>query len=201
MFSTPEERSVSPSPITSRRSSPGRTTSQEPPSIAQIAMGLHVSRTPHIGPTHAHLLGSEPSSAHSRYIRPVVSPPRSTSPHETQTASSSTRVATPLRSSLKKTDPLNKSGILDSNSRSASPSISTSSSVTSLPRYALSRLFAASGTGRSRLDKFLRRNGNGRPPVGTGTVSLNSSDSDISSQRKAVRFMAIVEETDSGKRH
>lgn len=204
MFSTPEERSVSASPITSRPSSPSRTPQSQPPSISQIAMGLHISRTPHLGPAHAHLFGSEPAASHAR-LRPVVSPlPRSPSPRESQTASSSTRVATPLRSSLKKSDQLNNNniksgGLLDSTSRSASPSISTASSATSLPRYALSRLFATSGSGRrSRLDKFLGRNGAGRP-MGNGTVSLNSSDSDLLSPRKAVRFMAVVEEGDTSR--
>ena len=229
MFSTPAERSASVSPAGSRTASPTRTT--QPPSIAQIAMGLHTSRTPHLGPAHGFLLTGEPgaqrtgsavhlhSHSHSHYAyaqqhvrgRTSKSPP----PSRPQTASSSTRVAVPLRSSLKKdVQKSNGKGLnaavaagADA-SRSTSPSASASSTP-STPRSTLSRISLAitKGTGltggRSRLDKFLGRGlGLGRgtnlksPVSSVASLNSNSSDGELGAPRKAVRFVATVANPD-----
>ncbi|KAL5492115.1 hypothetical protein ACEPAI_3562 [Sanghuangporus weigelae] len=218
MFSTPEERSASVSPAGSRTASPAR--AKQPPSIAQIAMGLHTSRTPHLGPSHGFLIASEPGAqrtgsavhlhSHSNHGHPHTRGRASVSPTSSrpQTASSSTRVATPLRSSLKKD--IQKfggkgrgAGAGADASRSTSPSASASS-VPSTPRSTLSRISLAitKGTGgsRSRLDKFLGRGlGRGmKSPVGSlASLNSNSSDGELGAPRKAVRFVATVENPDT----
>jgi hypothetical protein len=217
MFSTPEERSVLSTPSLSRATSPIRATS--PPTIEQIAMGLHISRTPYLGPQ---FLGGD-SVIHGRNnfraSAAIGSHPNSR-PGTAGTSSSSTRVAipaTPLRSSLKKSNSNNSKSALEQ-SRSTSPSASASS-IPSTPRSqsTIGRLFhhgpssvsdagstSSSGTGigsrsrsRSRLDRFLWRGvkGVGRRNAGDdGIASVNSSDTELSTSRKAVRFTMVAED-------
>ncbi|OCB90588.1 hypothetical protein A7U60_g2205 [Sanghuangporus baumii] len=218
MFSTPEESSASVSPEGSRTASPARTT--QPPSIAQIAMGLHTSRTPHLGPSHGFLIASEPGAQrtvsavylhpHSNHGHPHTRGRASMSPPSSrpQSASSSTQVATPLRSSLKKDiqkagSKVTGAGAGADASRSTSPSASASS-VPSTPRSTLSRISLAvtkgTGGGRSRLDKFLGRGlGRGvKSSVGSlASLNSNSSEYELGTPRKAVRFVATVENPDT----
>ncbi|KAH8116535.1 hypothetical protein DFH11DRAFT_1725301 [Phellopilus nigrolimitatus] len=188
MFSTPEERSASPSPAPTRAASASRPPihAAQPPSIAQIAMGLHTSRTPHFGPAHASRLGNEQGGSRSTG-RGRQQP---SSPFAPTVSSSSTRAAQPLRSSMKKTRTDTSSSAHPS--RSTSPSASASS-VPATPRSAFSRIsLAFSGPRRSRLDKLL---GLGTKSSSTSVTSMNSSsDGELALRRKAVRFMSIVED-------
>ncbi|THH05521.1 hypothetical protein EW145_g4740 [Phellinidium pouzarii] len=156
MFSTPEERSVSPGPARS----------SQPPSIEQIAMGLHMSRTPHLGRTGVHATLTESSSA--------------------------TRVAPPLRSSLKKAGAGTSVSSSQNFSRSTSPSASASSAP-SAPRSALGRFsLAFASTGLSRLDKFLGRNPRSTSMSVSSLNSTNGSDGELVIPRKAVRFVSVA---------
>lgn len=224
MYSTAAEFSTPSTPSMSRATSPARYS--QPPTIEQIAMGLHLSRTPHLGPSSLGTsVGSDSAIHHSSYQHYRLHPlHQSPSRPGTATSSSSTRVAVPLRSSLKtKTSAQALEG-----SRSTSPS-GASLSASSMPptpgsrsRSALSRIssvlsgnslssynsynpnssssqsVSGSGSGRSRLERFLWRGLKSPVPgsksvgarPGTGSLaSLNSSDTELSAPRKAVRFM------------
>lgn len=191
MFSTPEEHSASFSSSSVQRR--GRTrapdVSLQPPSISQIAMGLHTSRTPHLGPSHSRRLSSEPPN--SRTLRS----PRAAS-------STSSHSAQPLRSSLKKPSTLGSAAASPHPSRSASPSASASISLTAstgsgppTPSSTFSRISSAiTNRSRSRLGKFERFLGIKSQPQSALTLSNYSSDVSLETPRKSVRFKSIAEQ-------
>ncbi|KAI5117140.1 hypothetical protein M0805_008259 [Coniferiporia weirii] len=162
MFSTPEERSVSPGATHAA-------VQQPPPSIAQIAMGLHTSRTPHLGRATA------PATAHASL----------------SASSSTTRVA-PLRPSLK--NPGTGAFPSPHPSRSASPS----ASFNPAPRSAIGRFsLAIASTGRAQLDKLLGRVPRSTAASIASLNSIgSSSDGDLTAPRKAVRFVSVEGEVD-----
>lgn len=151
MYSTPEELSP---PMSSRYQ-----TSSPPPTIEQIAMGLHISRTPHLRPVtsrvspsgsdhHVHANGSHRSM-------PVVLPPP------------------PARSSLKKSS---------TDSSSAMPCLSTASSTT----VASTTPSTPHSTGslaslKTRMSRLL-------PGSRSSAPSPPESITEVSPPKKAVRF-------------
>jgi len=205
MLSTPEERSASPS--SSRRSpyAPSPSTSSpfaspnsmQPPSIAQIAMGLHTSRTPHLGPSHSHSRGrlsSDPGA-------PRGAPSRS--PVSRTASSSSSHLALPLRSSLKTRPSTSASDYTRKSSprasRSTSPSVSVSTaSVPATPQSAFSRLsLSISNASRARFERFL---GLGtRSSSGSASSLTYGSEGEFELPRKSVRFMSILEDENDRK--
>lgn len=193
MYSTPEERHAF---NTSRVSSSRYLDSR--PTIEQISMGLHVSRTPHLRPLPNPL---------QRY--PIPSPPPRLNPslprvssdhHDTSTSSSQYRTRhslppPPSRSSMKKTS-LSSSTLTQSQQPFLSSGVSPSTSMvtsgnplTQGPSRSLSSL-------RARMSKFIPGY---RPlsfPSSLGrTSSFTSSASDSTrpaTPRKAVRFSTSV---------
>ncbi|KII87414.1 hypothetical protein PLICRDRAFT_254696 [Plicaturopsis crispa FD-325 SS-3] len=135
MYSTPEERSA-PAPFSSSSSSA--------PTIAQIAMGLHTSRTPHLPHHHA---PSHPSNGYSR--RPSNSHPQHHPyAHPTRTRRAQKLPPPPPRSALKKPSSRSSpSAVPDARGRT-SPSQSTSPSTppSSLSHSSLSAPYASSST-------------------------------------------------------
>ncbi|KAK2463571.1 hypothetical protein APHAL10511_004322 [Amanita phalloides] len=92
-----------------------------PPSIEQIAMGLHISRTPHLRPLNSSPPQSGQCSPHSPSL-----------PQSRPTSASSNQRAFPARSSLKKSTTVTSSSLM-SHSTSASLSTATSNTL-STPR-------------------------------------------------------------------
>lgn len=173
MYSTPEEHAPR-NPVTHSHSRSSAT----PPTIEQIAMGLHVSRTPHLGPISKqnYRRTSAPGSPSAfnpyqpsrRVASPCITPPP------------------PSRSSMKKTSPF-------ANTRTSTattmPGLSvasmSSTTVTSITPSTPSRRSSVSL--KSRMSRFLP--GSRYLPLSVPQYP-NSSDSvvDLPPRRKAVRF-------------
>ncbi|KAG8220983.1 hypothetical protein J3R82DRAFT_2489 [Butyriboletus roseoflavus] len=108
MYSTPEERHAH----STSRAGPSRYLDSRP-TIEQIAMGLHVSRTPHLrpvaNPLQRHTLSTPPPRRNPNTpIQPLSASPDNL--HDTSTSSSQYRTRhslppPPSRSSMKKTSP------------------------------------------------------------------------------------------------
>ncbi|KAH7927321.1 hypothetical protein BV22DRAFT_1031929 [Leucogyrophana mollusca] len=166
MYSTPEEGDPNySSPTRSRFMDP----SASRPTIEQIAMGLHISRTPHLRPSgnpHRHSAPSSPSrhniSMHIANPRPTPLPPSRSSLKKTHTPASS--LTTPPKSSAL---------------FGASPSTSTVTSAgPTTPNSSVRSL-------KLRMAKFLP----GYRP--SSSSSLTSSERPMT-PRKAVRFSTSV---------
>jgi len=170
MYSTPEERT----PHTSHFRSPD--SSSMPPTIEQIAMGLHVSRTPHLRPI------SRPN-----YRRNSVPG----SPSAYHLYETSRRVASPRPPSLKKTSPLGSTSTITPTMPGLSSTSISSTTVTSvtpstpLPYRSIVSL-------KSRMSRFL---------PGSRSLPLSvPADSTVAlpPRKKAVRFSTSgLNETDS----
>ena len=195
MFSTPEEgfipasRSASSSPSSSSEhvSSYQASFSSQAPTIEQIAMGLHTSRTPHLrAPNTQSRRLSDPGS-------PRKVPKLSTLVKNGTPSSSSSRLAQPLRSSLKKTSVTASASSSPRRSRSTSPSTSTTFSTPPTSHSALGRLSMSISTGASRT-KFGRLLFSSRSVSGSRVSSQNSSVEEIETPRKSVRFQPIMED-------
>ena len=203
MYSTPEERH----PYTPPRVARSRYTdaSSERPTIEQIAMGLHISRTPHLrsgNPVQRHSLMTSPS------LRRIVNIPPNTAhiplhshPHGThdpqptqQERKQHCLPPPPTRSSMKKTS-VSTSTLTPRQQPSplfsASPSISTITSAGPLTPDSWSvRSF------KRRMSKFIPGY---RPPSMAASIdrssTFTSSGSDATrpaTPRKAVRFSTSV---------
>ncbi|PBK72454.1 hypothetical protein ARMSODRAFT_954160 [Armillaria solidipes] len=172
MYSTPEERSM---PSSFRQ----RDLSSSPPTIEQIAMGLHLSRTPHLRPAGAQY--------HSPYGR--TSAQGSQQHHHAQnetsrrTAPSVVLPPPPARSSLKKPG---------STVSSANPGLSTASSTTVTSNCPSTPQSNRSLTSlKMRMSRFLPGARCVSAPssvMGSPASSPRTSTSDILPRKKAVRF-------------
>lgn len=192
MYSTPEERH---SRNASRAGFSRHLDSR--PTIEQIAMGLHVSRTPHLRPIAGPSLPSPPPR---RSLNAPVHSSRGSSDdfhdHETSTPSSQYRthrsLPPPSRSSMKKSAPsvstLTQSPQQCSTSK-VSPSVSTNGPVSQAPSRPLSSL-------RVRMSKFFPSYRPLSLPSSLGRASSFTSSASDSTRpttpRKAVRFSANV---------
>ncbi|KAK0446833.1 hypothetical protein EV421DRAFT_227767 [Armillaria borealis] len=172
MYSTPEERNM---PSSFRQ----RDLSSSPPTIEQIAMGLHLSRTPHLRPAGAQY--------HSPYGR--TSAQGSQQHHHAQnetsrrTAPSVVLPPPPARSSLKKPG---------STVSSANPGLSTASSTTVTSNCPSTPQSNRSLTSlKMRMSRFLPGARCVSAPssvMGSPASSPRTSTSDILPRKKAVRF-------------
>ncbi|KAH7913844.1 hypothetical protein BJ138DRAFT_1145130 [Hygrophoropsis aurantiaca] len=167
MYSTPEEGSPCiPLPARSRFVDP----SASRPTIEQIAMGLHISRTPHLRPsTSPHPRYSSPSSPSRHNLNMNVSHPRPAPPP-------------PSRSSLKKTYTPSSSLITTPKSSAllgVSPSTSTVASTGPVtPASSVQSL-------KLRMAKFI-------PGYRSPSSSSLSGSGRPMTPRKAVRFSTSV---------
>ncbi|KLO07462.1 hypothetical protein SCHPADRAFT_1001659 [Schizopora paradoxa] len=222
LLSTPAERSASslspaprsPPPSRSSRSSSSSTSryrspdlSAQPPTIAQIAMGLHVSRTPHLRP-QPRRLHSEPSVSASMSATPSGAELKSNDRRGRSTAPKQ-----PLRSSMKKSPAASVSAASLSTSismsASASPhrlSVASSmttppSSIAPSPQSTFSKLSLALGHGSNaggKLKNKFRLFGINAPGnISTATSSSDPSIDEEDIPRKSVRFMSVEEDTES----
>ncbi|EIW79341.1 hypothetical protein CONPUDRAFT_167101 [Coniophora puteana RWD-64-598 SS2] len=179
MYSTSAERSFHPPPPSYRYGA--QSTSVSIPTVEQIAMGLHISRTPHLRPS---------GSPHQRHSAPSI-PSRHAHAHETAYRPHPIPLPPPpSRSSLKKTS---TNGVISTPPKAAamlgaSPSTSTIGSTG--PATPVS---ARSSRLKMRMSKFIfgyRQSGSS-----TNVSSLVSSGSEGMSAvppRKAVRFSTSV---------
>ncbi|KAI0046970.1 hypothetical protein FA95DRAFT_1559520 [Auriscalpium vulgare] len=178
------------------RASRHRTSDPDPaetrPSVAQIAMGLHLSRTPHLPPHLSHLSPAYPPPPHEPHPRP-----RRASHHHHTRSLAPVHVAPrlpppPTRSALKKPG----SASASSRSPSTSPVTGTGSrpasaltltSVSSAPSSTAPST-PSSGSPRSRFARFL-----GVGPRGRHTRSLVAVEAVVvePDARKAVRFEEV----------
>ncbi|KAJ7449574.1 hypothetical protein FB451DRAFT_1287321 [Mycena latifolia] len=163
MYSTDAERNPY-TPTRFRFDAPAATR----PTVEQIAMGLHLSRTPHLrGPPKYPAPASHPQPARP----PVPLPPP------------------PARSSLKKTALVPPSAFLHAGSTSSTTDVT--STAPSTPHSS----DRSSASLRTRMARFLPHRGAG--PVASTPSSPRTSTSDLSQPRKkAVRFSSIVQEED-----
>jgi len=173
MYSTPEERNPT-SPSRSRYADSFDPRPSQPPTHQQIAMGLHLSRTPHLRPVgtlqHRHSAPSSPTHTHlhtrnvsmnrdDRDILPVppLPPPPSRPSLKHPSPSTSTPTTTPPAS-------------LSLSAASQSTSTVTSTNSSTRPSQPLKSL-------RLRIPKFPRP---ATSPVG--------NDNGVETPKKAVRF-------------
>ncbi|KAF9006079.1 hypothetical protein BDQ17DRAFT_1352697 [Cyathus striatus] len=169
MYSTPEERSPS------RLNSSFRVTDQSSsrPTIEQIAMGLHVSRTPHLRP-----LGS------SRYTYSQRSAPHSTAsaPHHRPPSSPVTLPPPPARSSLKK-----PSTGSSTSSPALSPHFSPSASSTTVTSMTPSAQSPRSPLSlKARMARLLHGSKSALAPTTAQSTPRDSIN--LAMPKKAVRF-------------
>jgi hypothetical protein len=190
MYSTPEERHAR---NTSRAGHSRYLDSR--PTIEQIAMGLHVSRTPHLrpvpNPLQRHPLPSPPPR---RSLPTTIQPPR-VSDNLPDTSSSSSQYRArhslpppPPRSSMKKTTSV--STLIQSHQFSSSPVSPLASMVTSgSPTQGSSRPLSSL---RFRMSKFIPGYRPLSLPSSLGRASSFTSSASNSTRpttpRKAVRF-------------
>ncbi|TFK39857.1 hypothetical protein BDQ12DRAFT_681359 [Crucibulum laeve] len=177
MHSTPEERY----PYHNARFRDPLSSSSTRPTIEQIAMGLHVSRTPHLRP-----LGSG-HQAYSQRNSPAHSSPSLYGPHHRAASTPITLPPPPARSSLKKPS---------TGSSSSSPALSPHFSAASASSTTVTSLTLSSGSLhpltnlKSRMARLLPGSKAGSAPgsmLGT-PVSSPRGSSDIPAPKKAVRF-------------
>ncbi|TCD65805.1 hypothetical protein EIP91_002198 [Steccherinum ochraceum] len=207
MHSTPEE-SLPPSP-----QSYDHSTSEAGPSIEEIAMGLHISRTPHLSPLsphHHHPPRSRRRESVELYPQlPQSAPSTRRSSLQAHRRRESTPTLTlpppPARSSLKKTHSHSTTRVPHSTSRSPVPLTPSASdaSLSSYPssapstprsnRSATASLFSAKL--QSRMSKLLPLRRSSTSPPGVAAVVSASDDDSASSgltPRKVVRFSTGV---------
>ena len=196
MYSTPEERHAH---NTSRA---GRSRCLDSrPTIEQIAMGLHVSRTPHLRPVPNPLQRHPLPSPPHRNLATSTQPPHVSSDNLQDTSTSSSQYRTrhslpppPPRSSMKKTS-LSVSTLTQSQQQISSSAFSPSASMvssggpTQFPSRSLSSL-------RVRMSKFIPGYRAFRLPSSFGRASSFTSSASDSTRpatpRKAVRFSTSV---------
>jgi len=184
MYSTPEERDPTP-PSRSRYADSFATRTSHPPTHQQIAMGLHLSRTPHLRPvgnlqhrhsappsqtrTHLHTRNTSMNrDDHAIPPVPLMPPPPSRSSPKNSSPSRSTPTTTPPTSLG-----------LSAASQSTSTVTSVNSSTRS-PQPVMSL--------KLRLPKFTR---SVTSPVG--------NNKEVDSPRKAVRFSMEFDDTVASK--
>jgi hypothetical protein len=189
MYSTPEERTLrNPFPPSYFRNPDSSTI----PTIEQIAMGLHVSRTPHLRPI-----------SRQNYRR--NSAPRSPSPHHPYEVSryvASPRVLPPApsRSSLKKTSPVASTSTI---TPTTMPGLSTASlsstTVTSLTSSTPGSHRSVVSL-KSRMSRFLSGSRSLPLPVPQSpTLSPTESAVTLPPRKKAVRFsLGLAEHRHTG---
>ncbi|KAF8555983.1 hypothetical protein OG21DRAFT_1476276 [Imleria badia] len=198
MYSTPEERHAR----NTSRVGPSRYLDSRP-TIEQIAMGLHVSRTPHLrpvpNPVQRHPLPSPPPRRNpsTPFLPPRVS---SDNLHDTSTSSSQYRMRhslppPPSRSSMKKTSP-SVSTLTQSHQQFLSSGVSPSTSVVTSsgpPTQGSSRSLSSL---RVRMSKFIPGYRPLSLPSSLGRASSFTSSASDSTRpatpRKAVRFSTSV---------
>lgn len=198
MYSTPEERHAH----NASRVGPSRYLESRP-TIEQIAMGLHVSRTPHLrpvpNPVQRHPL---PSPLPRRNLSSSFQPPRVSSDnlHDTSTSSSQYRTRhslppPPSRSSMKKTSP-SVSTLTQSHQQPLSSAVSPTTSVVTSggpPTQGSSRSLSSL---RVRMSKFIPGYRPLSLPSSLGRASSFTSSASDSTRpatpRKAVRFSTSV---------
>ncbi|KAF8966340.1 hypothetical protein BDZ97DRAFT_705037 [Flammula alnicola] len=182
MHSTLEESSSAVPPQQQQFRDPDPVSSR--PTIEQIAMGLHISRTPHLRP-----LGSSPYAFSQRNSAPHSASPYEHHHHRTTPI---TLPPPPSRSSLKKpsatiTSSSSSPAVSPLPFSSASGSSTTVTSVTPSPAQS-SRSFAAI---KFRMSRFLPHNRATSAPssmMSSPVSSPRTSTSDFPQQKKAVRF-------------
>ncbi|KAF9482587.1 hypothetical protein BDN70DRAFT_874954 [Pholiota conissans] len=181
MHSTPAESSSAPPLHRHQFREPDPSSSR--PTIEQIAMGLHISRTPHLRP-----LASSPYAFSQRNSAPHSANPYEAHPHHRTTPI--TLPPPPIRSSLK------KSSITSSSSSPAvsPPFSSASGSTTTVTSMAPSsshspRSFAAIKFRMSRFLPHSRGAASVPSPMSSPPTSPRDSASDLQ-PKKAVRFTA-----------
>ncbi|KAG5654194.1 hypothetical protein H0H81_006227 [Sphagnurus paluster] len=166
MISTPAERTL---PTSARKRDYDPSLSR--PTIDQIAMGLHTSRTPHLRP-----LSSTPSpySPSRRSASPLVLPPP------------------PARSSLKQ--PTTSPGTFSGNNPASASSTTVTSNNPPTPKSPMKSM----STLRVRMARFLPRTRNASAPPSrlSSTTSSPRGSMDFPTPKKAVRFSAQVKPAD-----
>ncbi|TFK29660.1 hypothetical protein FA15DRAFT_663816 [Coprinopsis marcescibilis] len=181
MYSTPEER-MPPQRRQSRtfQSHSDFSGSAAPPTIEQIAMGLHVSRTPHLRPLassrnpYSRAGGSAP--AHSHAHTPISLPPP------------------PARSSMKKPTATVSSGSshVKRSVPTQAPSTATTRSASLAHSSVATRSTGFSFSNFARMGRFLSSRSSSAPSsslISTPVSSPRESTSDLDVvQKKAVRF-------------
>ncbi|KAG6832668.1 hypothetical protein H0H87_000850 [Tephrocybe sp. NHM501043] len=159
MISTPAERTL-PTSTRYRDYTPSR------PTIEQIAMGLHTSRTPHLRPLNA----SSPPHSHSRRsASPLVLPPP------------------PARSSLKQPAPSHAT-LADNGPASASSSTLASTHTPAPTKTPISSI-------KVRMARFLPRSriSSAPPSILSSSPTSPRTSAEIPTPKKAVRFSVSVE--------
>ncbi|KAG6381662.1 hypothetical protein JVT61DRAFT_263 [Boletus reticuloceps] len=194
MYSTPEERHAH---IISRAGSSRYLDSR--PTIEQIAMGLHVSRTPHLRPVPNTLCRHPiPSLPPRRNLSTPIQPPRVSSDnlHDTSPSSSQYRIRhslppPPSRSSMKKTTP-SVITLTQSKQQFLSSSTSVATSRSPLTQGSSGPLSSL----RVRMSKFIPGYRPLSLPSSLGRPSSFTSSASDSTRpgtpRKAVRFSTSV---------
>ncbi|GLB43402.1 hypothetical protein LshimejAT787_1303030 [Lyophyllum shimeji] len=162
MISTPAERTVS----TSTRYRDYNANSR--PTVEQIAMGLHTSRTPHLRPLSP---SPNPYSHSHRSASPVILPPA------------------PARSSLKK--PTTLPAKFAENNPASSSSTTVTSTNSPAPRSSTSSITSI----KVRMARFLPRyrNASAPPSVLSSSGSSPRTSVEFHTPKKAVRFSTQVE--------
>ncbi|KAG6908790.1 hypothetical protein DXG01_003319 [Tephrocybe rancida] len=161
MISTPAERTL-PTSTRYRDYTPSR------PTIEQIAMGLHTSRTPHL----RHLSSSPPPNSHSRRsASPLVLPPP------------------PARSSLKK--PASTPATLADNGPASASSSTLASTHTPMSKPLITPMSSI----KVRMARFLPRSriSSAPPSVLSSSTSSPRTSLEIQNPKKAVRFSVSTE--------
>ncbi|KAH0836702.1 hypothetical protein J3R83DRAFT_8425 [Lanmaoa asiatica] len=200
MYSTPEERHAY---DTSRaRAGPSRYLDSRP-TIEQIAMGLHVSRTPHLrpvpNPPHRHSLPTPlPRRNLNTPIQPPCAPPDNL--HDTSTSSSQYRTRhslppPPSRSSMKKTSP-SASTLTQPQQPSLSSGVPPSTSMVTSGSPVTPGSTRPLSSLRVRMSKFIPGYRPLSLPFSFGRASSFTSSASDSTRpatpRKAVRFSTSV---------
>ncbi|KAH8093218.1 hypothetical protein BXZ70DRAFT_949428 [Cristinia sonorae] len=204
MHSTPEE-SLPPTPPSYTPSPRSRT-----PTIEEIAMGLHISRTPHFSPLQPHQPRSRPRNTMDYPMSPHSAPATRRSSfqlHRRKVSTPTLMPPPPLRSSMKKasTSPTSSGTRVirsDTSPIPLTPSASDASlsslpsSVPSTPRSnrsASASLFSAKL--HSRMSKLLPLRRTNTSSTAVVTASDDDSASSGLTPRKVVRFSAVGDDT------
>ncbi|KAH6915975.1 hypothetical protein BKA70DRAFT_475443 [Coprinopsis sp. MPI-PUGE-AT-0042] len=207
MYSTPEERG-SPNARQARQfpppSFPGLLQAS-PPSVEQIAMGLHVSRTPHLGPlqggsrnpyTYGGRNHSSPAvhASHASRSHPALPPPPARSSMKKPTKGSiSSSSSQPMVTGLAPPPPASSPTPTSTSTSARSPSLATDSTTNSSKSTGSSS--GAFTWSRFRMGRFLgvgNRSAASSIPssslISTPLSSPRESIGDLDGVKKAVRF-------------
>ena len=185
MHSTFEETNATSPPQQFREADPASSR----PTIQQIAMGLHTSRTPHLRPltSSSYTFSQRQSAPHSSSLYEHH--------HHKTTSLIQTPTPTPTRSSMKKPSP-------SATSSSGSPAISPPFSTASATSTTLASLTPSSRSPRSfanlklRMARFLPSTRSASLPSSLISSPLSSPRSSSPQTKKAVRFTTEVVDGD-----